>query len=480
MSLKNQEKLIKQRPPIVVVMGHVDHGKTKLLDYIRKTNVAEKEAGGITQSIGAYEIVHNGKKITFVDTPGHEAFSKMREHGAKIADFAILVVAADEGVKPQTEDALKYILKEGMPYIVTINKIDKRNADPERVKQQLNKLGVALEGAGGNVSWQAISAKTGTGINELLDLLVLAAEVENLTYNPENPAKGVVLTVHIDSQRGIVAGGIITDGSLKKGDDIFTASARGKVKILEDFRGNQVELLKPSAPVMILGFESMPEVGEEFSSDIQEIQKPKTKIEAKAGAVEEKLETSLKVILKANEAGSLSALLHIIEKISKETSINIIDKSLGNIYESDVKLAASTGAIIVGFKVKADKAAVNMAKMQDLVIMTSEIIYELEKDLEEYLQRNKSRKRRIIEILKSFSSPKGGRQIVGGRVIVGPIKNQEKFEVLEENKSVGRGKIINLQSNRQDIAEAEEGSEVGLLVEADVEIKVGYKLIFEG
>jgi len=181
-----------KRPPIVVVMGHVDHGKTALLDHIRKTNVAEGEAGGITQSIGAYEIVYAGEKITFIDTPGHEAFSKMRERGAKIADIAILVVAADEGVKPQTEDALKYIRKEGMPYLVAINKIDKRNADIERTKQGLDKAGVPLEGMGGNVSAQLVSAKTGEGVKELLDLILLAAELENFTCNPENPAKGIM------------------------------------------------------------------------------------------------------------------------------------------------------------------------------------------------------------------------------------------------------------------------------------------------
>jgi translation initiation factor IF-2 len=479
----------KTRPPIVVVMGHVDHGKTALLDYIRKTNVVGGEAGGITQSIGAYEIEHisinpqnqhksAARKITFIDTPGHEAFSKMREEGAKIADLAILVVAADEGVKPQTEDALKYIRQEEMPFIVAINKVDKRNADIERAKQSLGKAGVALEGMGGNVSAQLVSAKTGEGIDELLDLILLAAELEGLTYNPENPAKGAILTVHPDPQRGLTAGAIVTDGTLKKGDEIHTSRASGKIKTLEDFRGQKTSKLTPSAPAMIVGFQDPPEIGEEFSANPETIKK-KAAVKKAGGQKSGAGGDSLKVILKASEVGSLEALAHVILKTAGEKGVDIVDKSPGNIHESDVKLAASTGAIILGLGIKADKAAENTAKMQDLIIITSDIIYDLEKSLEEYLKKTGGGEKRIIEVLAAFSNLKGGRQVVGGKVTAGPVKNKERFEVVKNDEVVGTGKITNLQSGKKDVNQAEEGVEVGLMVETGVEIEAGCQLVFK-
>jgi len=467
-----QENLM-TRPPIVVVMGHVDHGKTTLLDYIRKTTVASREVGGITQSIGAYEIIHNGKKITFIDTPGHEAFSKMRAHGARVADLAILVVAAEEGVKPQTEDALKHILEAKIPYIVAINKIDKPGANIEKVKQELAKLGVMLEGFGGNISWHGVSAKTGEGVPGLLDLILLASEVENLTYNPALPASGIILTAHLDSRRGVMVGAIVTGGKLKKGDEIYTVSASGKIKILQDFRGEQVEFLEPSAPAMILGFEGMPEGGEEFS-----VLKIEKKAKASSKIQPETVEGAVKIILKANEAGSLEALEHVIGKLGKISPIIVVEKSVGNIYETDVKLAASAGAILVGFKIKVDKAAENLAKTQKTEIFTSEIIHELEKTLEEKIAGGAKGKKRILEILATFGEPKGLRQVVGGRITEGFVKNGEKFSVSENENDVGEGKIINLQSGKIDVPQAEAGSEVGLLVESDVKIKVGQKLIF--
>ncbi len=477
MTPKNKEK-IKNRPPIVVVMGHVDHGKTQLLDYIRKTNVVEKEAGGITQSIGAYEINYSDKKITFIDTPGHEAFSKMREHGAKIADIAILVVAADEGVKPQTEDALKYIRKEEMPYLVAINKIDKRNADIERVKRELGEANVLLEGMGGNISAQLVSAKTGEGVPEFLDLILLAAELESLSYNPENPAKGVVLTAHPDPRRGLTVGIIVVDGILRRGDEAHTPSTSGKIKILEDFRGNKVSELAPSSPAMILGFQNAPEVGEEFSSDSRTISKKK-EMEKKKEIKEGSKENELKVIIKTSEVGSLEALSHIIEKVAGAENVNVINKSPGNIHESDVKLAASTGAIIVGFRVKTDKAAENTVRRRDVVIMTSDIIYDLEKNLKEYLKEKAGDEERIIEVLAVFSELKNGKQVVGGKVAAGPVKNLEKFEVFQEDILIGEGKILNLQSGKKDIQNAEEGVEVGLLTETGVKIKAGQRLVFK-
>lgn len=501
MSKKDNTRITKEqtRPPIVVVMGHVDHGKTKLLDYIRKTNVAEQEAGGITQSIGAYEITHEvthstnaqgaplARKITFIDTPGHEAFSKMRERGARVADLAILVVAADEGVKPQTKDALKYILKEKITFIVAINKIDKPSANIEKTKQELGKEGVFLEGFGGNVSWHAISARTGEGIPDLLDILLLAAELENITYNPDAPASGVILTGHIDPHRGPAVGVVVMDGRLQKKQLISTESAKGKIKILEDFRGNSFEFLEPSAPAMILGFGTLPEVGERFFTGADKYNKLNVSAVKPTDNKETLQEAStegkklLRVLLKANEAGSLDALLHIIQKIIQQTNIIVIDKSVGNIHESDIKLATATGAIIVGFKVKAGKDVLSMAKMQKINIMVSPIIYELEKNLEEYILEKVSPEKRIIEILAVFGESKGKKQVIGGKIIQGPVKNLEVFEIINSvdgDKIVGEGKINNLQSQKKDVPQAETDQEVGLLVESETQIKAGNKLVF--
>jgi len=245
---------LKERPPVVVVMGHVDHGKTTLLDYVRKANVAAREAGGITQSVGAYEIVHGGKKIIFIDTPGHEAFTAMRSRGAEVADLAILVVAADEGVKPQTKEAIDILLKSKTPFVVAVNKIDRTN-DLEKVKNDLTSAGVLLEGYGGQVSWHGVSAKTGEGVDELLDLVVLASSVERLTFDPTVPASGYILETRVDRKRGNEATLIIKNGVLRRGEEIRTATGGGKVKILEDFLGNQTAELEPSAPALTIGLE---------------------------------------------------------------------------------------------------------------------------------------------------------------------------------------------------------------------------------
>ena len=463
-----------KRPPIVVVMGHVDHGKTTLLDYIRETTVASREAGGITQAIGAYEIERNNRKITFIDTPGHEAFHKMRAHGARIADVAILVVAADESVKPQTKDALQNILEAKIPYLVAINKIDKPGANIEKTKQDLAQNNVFLEGFGGNISWQAISAKTGEGGPELLDLILLTADIENLAYDEKAPASGVVITSHLDPRRGNIVGLILEDGVLKTGSEIFTPGAKGKIKSLENFKGEKVESLEPSAPALILGFENMPAVGDQFSTDPAALEK----IAKKSVVAEAAAENALAVILKANEMGSLSALEHVIGQINKESPLWIIDKSVGDVYENDIKLAQSTKALIAGFKIKVDRAALNLAKSQSIDIITSPVIYDLEKQLKKYIGFHAVRPKRILEILAVFGKRKNNKQIVGGRVVLGPIKNKENFEIEDNGQIAGKGKIINLQSGKQDVLEAAAESEAGLLVESDAEIKPGVKLLF--
>jgi translation initiation factor IF-2 len=476
--LKTQNLL--PRPPIVVILGHVDHGKTTLLSYIRKTKMP-KEPGEITQSIGAYEIIHNGQKITFIDTPGHKAFSKMRQRGAKVADLGILVVAADEGVKPQTKEAIETLQESKTPFIVAINKIDKPNADIEKTKQELMQAGVLLEGFGGNISWQAISAKTGQGIDELLDLILLAAEVEQLTYNPEAKAKGVIIESKMDSRRGLTAAAIVRDGILRVGDEIATSSAIGKIKILENFLGERVSELSPSSPALILGFENLPQIGEEFFSgkvelaEIKPVSREIPEISAQTGE-----DSRINFILKTDVSGSLEALSEIVKTLP---GVKIISQSVGDITDGDVKSALNTNAIIVGFKVRVSKAAENLATAQGIKIITSEIIYELLKNLEdEFRAIEKPATAGQLEILAIFGkksgSARGGRQVIGGRVILGTFKNNLSVQIQRQGRVIGEGKIINLQCRKQDVSQVSEEKECGLLFESDTIINIGDLLIF--
>jgi translation initiation factor IF-2 len=492
---ENQGKNLLPRPPIVVVMGHIDHGKTALLDFIRKTNVMAKEAGGITQSIGAYEITHTpisinqpnqqksaSYKITFIDTPGHEVFSKMRTRGAKVADLGILVVAADEGVKPQTKEAIKILNESKTPFVVAVNKIDKTNADIERVKQELMQAGVLLEGFGGNISWQAISAKTGQGINELLDLILLAAEMEGLTYSPEAKARGIIIESKMDSSRGLTAITIVKDGLLRVGDEITTASAVGKIKILEDFLGERVDQLSPSSPALIIGFETLPQIGEEFFSgkiELVEIQPPrKEEIEVSGQPVlpESQAEQKINLILKADVSGSLEALSGIIKTFP---NIKIIGESVGDITDGDIKSAQNTRAVIVGFKTRVCKAAENLATAQGIKIITSEIIYELLKNLEdEFRAIEKPAIAGQLEILAVFGAKSGKRQVIGGRVLIGSFKNNLNVKIQRKEQVIGEGKIVNLQCGKKDISQVNEMEECGILFESDTIIDVGDKLIY--
>lgn len=494
-----------KRPPIVAIMGHVDHGKTTLLDYIRKTNVAGKEAGGITQSMGAYEItiptqtqVGSGPrpqasgKITFIDTPGHEAFSKMRAYGAQIADLAILVVAADDGVKPQTINALKHIQEAKIPFVVAINKTDKPNADIEKAKMDLSINGVNLEGFGGDISWHGISAKTGEGVNDLLDLVLLASEMENLTYDTEETASGVILSARMDPQRGLSVGVVLRNGILGTGQFIGAGTTSGKIKILENFLGKNTKTLEPSAPAIVMGFEKLPNVGETFfaGKDLEIVTKLARGIlkTTSDGDIKnttpqipgEKNENEIKIVVKADEAASLEVLLDLIARIaeSENSLIKILESSVGNIHEGDVKTADSGEALIVSFRSKPDAAAKNLAGAKKVTILAFQIIYELEDSLRKYIKSATSKERRALEVLAVFGKAKGKERIVGGKILLGPVKNQETFEVWQEKRLICTGRIINLQSGRKDIQEAITNQEVGMLVESEEPIKVGNKLIF--
>jgi len=495
------------RPPIVVVMGHVDHGKTSLLDYIRKTKVAEKEAGGITQSIGAYEIEWRLKddtksrasendrgitndlavqycKITFIDTPGHAAFTKMRERGAKAADIAILVVAADDGVQPQTEEAIAILQKSKTPFVVAINKTDRSNADPERVKQDLLAHGVKLESFGGHVSWHLISAKTGEGVDELLELIVLMWQMETPTYNPSGLVKGFILESEMDSRRGVVASVIVTDGILKNGQNIVTPSACGKIKMLENFLGEKTESFSPSSPALVVGFERLPAIGEEFKAGHLEIEeRPEMGIEERRKSeilMMEKEENVLPLVLKADVAGSLEALSQMIASMSFEgLRPKIVSQEVGDVTDGDVKSAQMLGALVVGFNCRLTKPAESLARSQNVEVITSDVIYRLVEQLEEKIKNLYVKKETdILEILAVFGK-KGRKQIVGGRVVEGFFTLNQKVKIERQNEVLGWGRISNLQKEKKDCRKVDEGNECGLMIDSDIEIQVGDRLVIE-
>lgn len=460
------------RPPIVAVMGHVDHGKTTLLDFLRKTNVASREAGGITQSIGAYEVEHAGKKITFLDTPGHEAFTGMRKRGATVADIAIVVVAADDSVKPQTKEVIRLVRETNTPFIIAINKIDKPNVDVERVKTDLMKEEVLLEGFGGDVSWQAISAKTGQGIQELLDHILLTAEVHGLTYDAHCPAEGVVIEAKMDGRRGIMVSGILKNGTLRVGDALTTPTATGTIRAMENFLGARVTELLPSSPVLISGFDTLPLVGEPFTVGGV---LPATPSFTRGADVARMGECpTLNVVVKADVAGSLEALLEIVRALPQDdVMLRIIHQGVGEITDGDVRFAAPSHALILGFGVAPTKAALNLLKSHDLAYFTSKIIYDIQKRLQEELASfGKPKPVGELSVLAVFSQT-GLKQLVGGKVISGAMKHVGKTIILREGKQIGAGKVTNLRSGKKEVKQALAGEECGVMIEAETPIQVG-------
>lgn len=471
-------------------MGHIDHGKTSLLLSVRKMNVPEGKPGGtITQHVGAFEVERNGKKITFIDTPGHEAFSQIRSRGAKVADIALLVIAADEGIRQQTKEAIKHIKDANIPFIVVINKIDKPNANPEKVKGELLKEGIEVESRGGKVPFVETSAKTGKGIEDLLDLILLLAEMENLTTSIKENATGFVLESYLDSKRGPCATLILEKGILKKGDIIGTKSTLGKIKILEDFQGKTLEEALPSQPTTVIGFENVPISGEIFQK-FENIEKARENIQKEIKKIEEiktikENQTNkkiLNIIIKADVIGSLEAIEQIINGIStKEVSPRIIKKEIGDINQVDVKLASSAKAVIFGFRTKINQAAKSALKQEKVKIEQFEVIYDLVEKLIKYL--NKITEPKIVrenlgkmKVLVVFKTEKN-RQIVGGKITEGQIKKGAFIEIIKNDEVAGKGKIINLQKNKKDIQEAKKGEEVGILYEGNQKINVGDTLL---
>ncbi|HEY4494507.1 MAG TPA: translation initiation factor IF-2 [Candidatus Paceibacterota bacterium] len=495
---KNSNNELIPRPPVVVVMGHIDHGKSTLLDYIRKSNIVAKEAGGITQHLGAYEVLHSKNLITFLDTPGHEAFCSIRERGAKVADIAILVVSAEEGVKPQTIEALNCIKLEKIPFIVAINKIDKPGADAERTKQSLAENEVYVEGYGGDVPAVPISALTGAGIPELLDMIMLVSDIEGLKANSNILSEGVVIEAGLDNRKGIYGTLLIKNGTLESGMYVVAGNAYAPVRILEDFQGKAIKTATFSSPVRVIGWDKLPVVGSSFISfrdkkiaetkakeneiNIKEDNKKSQTI--KSEIKDESLNIiSIPFIIKADAIGSLEGISHELKKIKNEKIvIKILSLGIGNINEGDVKTAQSNpNIIILSFNTKPDaKAKSILERTPSIRVESFEVIYNLvefvknhvtSKIPKEYIEEIKG----IAKILAVFSKAKD-KQILGGKVQQGSLVVGGDIKILRRDVEIGRGKIKELQQQKVKASEVREGYEFGTLIESKIEIALGDKI----
>lgn len=474
------------RPPVVVVTGHIDHGKTTLLDYIRKTSVAAVESGGITQHIGAYEVIYEGKSITFIDTPGHEAFGKMRSRGAKVADLAILVVAADDGVKPQTKDALASINDARIPFCVAINKIDKDAANPEKVKNELAEAGVLLEGRGGNVPYVEISAKAGTNITRLLETVLLIAELEDLRASFNALATGVVIESHRDPRRGVTATLLIKNGEIRKGEFVVAGDAVAKVKILENFCKQAVKSAGPSSPVVVVGFDKLPAVGAEFKTAASQNEAEAERATAKqipdkrqfSQTGDGKTE-SMGLVIKTDFQGSSEAICHEIDKLRVDRiEFKILRAGAGDISEDDIKLVSSTAnPVVIGFRVKVHLAARELAERMGVEIFLFDVIYEIGNLIKQKI--NEVAPPRVenvtigkAEVVRIFPSKLKG-QIMGGKVSEGRIIRGASFRLLRRGNQIAEGKISNLQSGKINVSEVAAGSEFGAQVISKVAVAKG-------
>lgn len=454
------------RPPIVTVLGHVDHGKTTLLDAIRKTDVASREAGGITQSIGASLIeTADRKKITFIDTPGHSAFSKMRSRGVKVADIVLLVVSADDGVKPQTVESLQIIREANVPFIVVITKIDLSSSSPETVVGELEKEGVTFEGRGGDTPKIEVSAKTGVGISHLLEIISLLSEVHGIKGDPSAPLEAVVIET-VKDRRGCVATIVVRNGTLKVGDFIGGEEVSCKVRGLFDYTGKPVKEIFPGEPGQIIGFEGMPQVGTPLSIGPVKAQEVKEKQE-KVGKLEK---DEIPIFLKAATLGSLEALV-----ASFPPKIVVIAKSVGNLTESDILNAKALGALIFVFESKVASTVTKLAESEGVKVERFEVIYELIERLEELIKKGKTDVLGKAEVLASF--PYEHKKVAGCKVIEGKIAKTNTIIVKRGEKELAKVKIISMRKQKQEISEAKAGEEFGVIFDPQIDFAVGDMLI---
>ncbi len=486
-SQKQEKNNEQERAPIVVVAGHIDHGKSTLLDYIRKTNTTEEEAGGITQHISAYEVVHKdsvGKehKITFLDTPGHAAFCGIRERGVAAADIAILVVSAEDGVKPQTLEALNCIKKSGISYIIAINKIDKTKDGGEKIKQNLAENEIYVEGYGGDIPCVAISALTGQNMGELLDMIILVAEMHEIKGDKAKSAEGIIVESFVDSKRGVEATAVIKNGTLKIGDFMVAGDAWCPIRNIENFAGEKIKEAICGQPVGIVGWSKTPVAGSFFKivKSKKEAEKEVSGFsmkEQEQSPAEQKNENlkAINLIVKADTAGSVEAILSEIKKIKTEGIVlKVIDSGIGTINEGDVKLVGTTTLpIVIGFNVKADSRAKSFALRNKIPIETFDIIYRLTEFLSQEAEKHRPAKETeqtegSAKILKIFDSNKG-KYIIGGRVEKGILKTGDQIKLLRREKEIGRGKIKNLQQQKARVEEVKTGVEFGAMVETSAE-----------
>lgn len=504
----SEDKNLIIRPPVVVIMGHIDHGKSTLLDYIRKTKVVEGEAGGITQHVGAYQAIYTSADgiqhpITFLDTPGHAAFCNIRERGAQSADIAILIVSAEDGVKPQTVEAYKNIKNAKIPFLVAITKIDKPNANIDKVKTSLGENEIYVEGWGGDVSCIPISSVTGEGVPELLEMITLMAEMANLTTDPNARAEGVIVESTLDTRKGVSATLLVKNGTLKEGIFVVAEGSYSPVRFIENFKGEKIKSATASMPAKILGWNTIPGCGAPFvtveskkvAEEMIEIwnekqkklmsetaKKAPAKIEDSENKEDEGPETVIiPIIIKADVIGSLEGVKHELAKIHHDNvSLSIISSGIGDINENDVKMATSDPrTIIVGFNVKPDKKTSAMIDRSPipLNVKTFSIIYELSEFLNQaviekipkvYIEEVSG----CAKILAIFSKEKD-KQVVGGKVESGTIGNGNEVRIMRRGTEIGRGKIRELQSKKIKVSEVALGFEFGMMVEAKMEIAVG-------
>lgn len=477
------------RPPIVAILGHVDHGKTTLLDFIRKSNITDREYGGITQKIGAYEITTEFKeyktnKITFIDTPGHEAFTKLRARGANVADIALLLIDGKDSVMPQTEESISHIKAAGIPFIVVINKIDLPETNPDKVKNDLLKYEVLTEGKGGNVPVALVSAKTGAGINELLETILFIASDLKLTYDEKNPTQAYIIETKKD-RRGIVASAIIKDGVIKIADTVYVGDQKIKVKSLINDLGKNVNQVVPSNPFEITGFNEMPEVGSMIrqNSSISNDQPPTNNdqlpIAQKTLTLEDVLkvevvEKKLPAIIKADSQGSVEAIRN---SLKDNTNLNIVLLAVGEINKSDIFLAKATKSIIIGFTVKTSHEAESLAKQEKVIIKSYQIIYELLDELNEVanLIKEKEEKEKNLkgeaQILANFIIE--GEKIFGVTVTKGKINLGDGLECFRKNKPIGKTKLVSLKVRAKTVNEVKKGQEAGMIFGPPLDFLVG-------
>jgi translation initiation factor IF-2 len=498
--LKDAPEDLVEKPPVVTVMGHVDHGKTSLLDRIRRSNVQSGEAGGITQHIGAYQVKSGDKKITFIDTPGHEAFTEMRARGAKVTDVVVLVVAADDGVMPQTEEAIEHARAAHVPLVVALNKIDVANANPDRVLGQLSERGLMPEAYGGETVTVPVSAKTGEGIDELLENILIIAELEELKANPKAPASGYVIEGERDPGRGPVATLLLNRGTLHRGDIVLAGTAYGRVRAMFDFKGKRIKEAGPGEPVEILGLSGVPEAGTRFEvMDHERIARDRAK-QAEAASRRQELAQGgprrtleellgegglqdLNLVVKADVAGSVEALKEALAKLSTdEVRVNIVRSGVGAVTDSDVMLGSASGGIVLGFNVRPTNTAKQVAERENVEIRTYDVIYKALEDIEAAMRgmlapETQQRETGTAEVRATFRIPNVG-VVAGCYVTSGEIFRNNRVRVVRDGVVTYEGNIASLKRFKDDVRSVRAGFECGIGVENFNDVKEGDVLEF--